>query len=175
MTHGLMLHAFGLHCDLSRTPDDSAGSRTRSILSACFLLATWERILTELVDRGLLEALEECHLLEDFRAVMSNLVIDHPANFLLSAGDWAVVESFDAPACPAVGARGEPPARPATPAVMGPPRLRFWESANFPNLLAPPPSPAFSFVSYLAGMLGPCLDRFSRADTGSTVYTWWAR
>lgn len=101
---------------------------------------------------------------------MANLVIAQPANMQLSARDWAAVESFDAPACPAVGARGGRQAMPAAPAVVAPPRLRFLENASFPNLLAPPPAPAFSFIVSFAWMLGPCLDRRSRADTGSTVY-----
>lgn len=128
MAHFQILLAFGGRCDLSRIPADVAAARSRSILTACFVQATWVRILVELIDSGLLEALEDCQILDEFKTTMAGLTISRPAQLQITAGDsGANVEPFDVPARPAVPARGYGQGYLGPRRFQDPQLSRFWK------------------------------------------------
>lgn len=135
MAHFQMLYyAFSTRCDLPRSPADMAATRTRTIFTMCLTNAAWVRILTELVDSRLIDAIEERDTLAEYKEAMASLSPIQPSNLQITAGAWSPVESFDAPAVPTRAGRRRA-AVPGMPASPGPVALSIVEEADLTRLL----------------------------------------
>ena len=174
------LRAFIPRCTIGTAPPDVAAAMRLSALTGGLTAAAWSRVLTELVDSGLLAF--QFNKLRELRAALRGLAITNPANLALLAADWLVIEPFNTPAvaggaaAPGRGrgrgrARGAANPAPAIPAIPGPASLRFLDLASLSRLENPQAPCPLEAWALLAGVLGPCSRRAIRADQLSFVFT----
>lgn len=175
MTHSQMLRCFLSRCCVGPSPADIAAAAKRSVLTGYLTDAAWRRILTEICDSGLPDLLGGATTLKSFWEAMNELVVNNPANLVLSAGDWFDSEPFDREAIDGAaavpGARGRA-ARPAVPGVAaqpGPATLSFLNLADLTLLEDKGRHHPLEAWAKLGGMLGPCATRAYRARALSTV------
>ncbi|KAL3917386.1 MAG: hypothetical protein SGPRY_006423, partial [Prymnesium sp.] len=138
---------------------------------------SWSRILTELRDSGLCEALNTsgARVLIDLAQAMFEVNLDYLDLLLLTPADLVASETFDTPGAPgrmAVSARcgqSRAPAIPATPPTAGPEGLRFIHLDSLPMLQAEGASAPSKSLARLLGMLGPRSTRVARSRLALTV------
>jgi hypothetical protein len=169
--HFSAVHAFASRCFTNPAVPDKLEASRRSILHLRFVQAFWVRILGELVDSKLTDALEDVNAttMDDYFEVYDSLQLNNPGHLAILAPDWDACDDFDTTAQAARGQRGRANYRAAVPAQPGPPILRFISLANV-TLLEVPGDPApWKVISRLSGAFGFCLTRDSRADEMSPL------
>ena len=174
-----ILAVFGCKARLGPAPADRAAGEARSLLTLHLTAAFWSRYLTELTAAGLLAGSFEHRQAVKTRTIKLTPV--NPANLQVAAADWDAQETFDHPGAPAVAAvaavarrRGAAairaaPGRAATPAVLGPPDLRFISRCNITLLESADGAAPWGALCRGASMLGGTATRAIRLDDMSML------
>lgn len=181
-----MIEAFGTPLSGSRAPADINLTSTKTPLTLALTGAAWTRILNEYVASGLLNTPMASRF--ELHVALRELIFANPNNLIITSTDWLPVEDFNAvnpvaavaaqPAQRAVAGRDarrdQPaiPARPALPAVAAVaavpgrpalhPALEFLTLCSILDLEEGNGTAPWRLISFLAGMLGPCLTQDSR-------------
>lgn len=168
LPHAIFTKLFLPKCYLN--PDHVAQHQFQNFNPLTFRLTAdaWQRILTQYIDSGLLDA--DFNTVRELQDVIQNLTIIQPTALQLEPQDINAAETFDAPATAGAqhaAGRGKGRGRgaqelPAQPAVPGPPALNFinltsintLQNHDTPNPLTP--------LAQVAGLLGACHTRASR-------------
>ncbi|KAL3911457.1 MAG: hypothetical protein SGPRY_008685 [Prymnesium sp.] len=174
MLDWMMTRCFFSRCNVGPNPADVSAAEARSTLTAYLNAAAWRRILEELCTGGLIDLLQGATSIQHFRKAMDEVVPANPANLQLMAADWVAAEPFTTVAAPGIarvpGARGVAPI-PAVPAVAadaGPSVLLFLNMADLTLLECKGHHHPMEVWARVAGMLGPCATRASRARALAT-------
>lgn len=188
-----LLTAFGERLSTSKAPADIPAARLVSPLTLGLTGPAWARVLNEYVAGGLLHA--TLSSLQDLQRGIAGLILTNPLNLQITALDWEpgedttfvapVLAVAGAPAVPGLPARGRagghgyrpavPPIPAIIPAVAGvpgrpalDPALEFLTLISVVDLEDRTNAP-WSSLSYLAGLLGPCLTQAERNRRASQV------
>ena len=165
-----ILAVFGCKARLGPAPADRAAGEARSLLTLHLTAAFWSRYLTELTAAGMLAGSFEHRQAVKTRTIRLTPV--NPANLQVTA---------DHPGAPAVAAvaavarrRGAAavraaPGRAATPAVLGPPDLRFISRCNITLLESADGAAPWGALCRGASMLGGTATRAIRLDDMSML------
>lgn len=170
MTTWQMVECFMTRCLVPRGGAVETAAEDISILQLRCPATFWTRILTELMESKLVEALDDKDVnnKRDFIACVAALPLADPTKLALTVPDLSAAgEDFDIPGVPARG-RGNAHV-PAAPAVPGPDGLRFLAHVPLTALELVGDAAPFKILSRLTGMLGPCLTRAVREKESSTV------
>ena len=186
-----MVAAFGRCFRASRTPADLPAARRVNPLILGLSGPCWARALNEYIASGLLGHTMSSRA--DLRNTLDDLTIADPAALAITAADWQLGEDTAGipplaqqpglPAVPAVRARGRAgqpgyvpgaprvPAVPPAAAVPGRPALdAAIEYLTFASVIELEDGDApWGLISYVAGLLGPCLSQAERNNRSAQV------
>lgn len=153
-----MTRLFLGRCRVGPSAADRQAASRANVFTCRLTADAWSRILSALVDNGLLDL--PCHTLELFEQSLANLSLTDENPLRLSAGDWAF---SDALVVPAAAVDQEMHDRLAY--------LRFLSlaSVSFLEDVSKQGRTLHSF-SYLAGAVGPCFSQRARESELAPVH-----
>lgn len=153
-----MMRLFLSRCQVGPSAADRQAAGLASVFTGRLSADAWSRILSTLVDNGLLN--QPCHTLDLLEQSLANLTVVDSTPFQLLATDWVPA---DALVVPAAGADQELHDRMAYLRFLNLASVAFLEDKGRST------QPLLAF-SYLAGAVGPCYSQPARENELSPMH-----
>lgn len=147
-----LMRLFISRCRIGPSVADRQAASQMNVFAGRLSADAWSRILSALVDNGLLE--KPCHSLELFEQSLADLAIVDESPLLLLASDWAPA---DALVLPNAAANQDLYDRLAYIRFLSLASISFLEDTTKPNQ-------SLRSFGYLAGAVGPCFSQAARED-----------